>query len=127
MLAYLSRRLLVIAPTLLFVSMLIFGLQQLLPGDPALMLAGENAGPEAVEFYRKKYHFDEPLPVRYAYWLGGVLKGDLGESTRISRPVRDLVIEKLPVTAQLAGMAFLVALIIGIPMGVLSAVKNNSA
>jgi peptide/nickel transport system permease protein len=127
MLAYLSRRLLVIAPTLVFVSMLIFGLQQLLPGDPALMLAGENADPEAVAFYRKKYHFDEPLPVRYAYWLGGVLKGDLGESTRISRPVRDLVVEKLPVTGQLAAMAFLVALLIGIPMGVLSAVKNNSA
>jgi peptide/nickel transport system permease protein len=127
MLAYLSRRLLVIAPTLLFVSMLIFGLQQLLPGDPALMLAGENADAEAVAFYRKKYHFDEPLPVRYAYWLGGVLQGDLGESTRISRPVRDLVIEKLPVTGQLAAMAFLVALLIGIPMGVLSAVKNNSA
>src|SRR3954471_7251841 len=120
MLAYLSRRLLVIAPTLLFVSMLIFGLQQLLPGDPALMLAGENADPQAVAFYRQKYHFDQPIPVRYAYWLGGVLKGDLGDSTRIGRPVRDLVVEKLPVTAQLAAMAFLIALLIGIPAGVIS-------
>jgi peptide/nickel transport system permease protein len=127
MLAYLSRRLLVIVPTIFFVSVLIFTLQQLLPGDPAQMLAGEDQRPEVIEYLRAKYHLDQPLPVRYAYWIGGVLQGDLGESIRISRPVRDLVIEKLPVTAQLAAMAFVIALLIGIPAGVVSAVKNNTA
>jgi peptide/nickel transport system permease protein len=106
---------------------LIFTLQQLLPGDPAQMLAGEDQRPEVIEYLRAKYHLDQPLPVRYAYWIGGVLQGDLGESIRISRPVRDLVIEKLPVTAQLAAMAFVIALLIGIPAGVVSAVKNNTA
>ena len=126
MLAYLSRRLVVIAPTLFFVSILIFTLQQLLPGDPAQIMAGEDQRPEVIAYLRTKYHLDQPFPIRYAYWIGGVLQGDLGESIRISRPVRDLVIEKLPVTAELAVLAFLIALLIGIPAGVISAVKNNT-
>ncbi len=67
--------------------MLIFGLQQLLPGDPAIVLAGEERDPNVVAYLREKLHLDEPLPVRYAYWLGGVLHGDLGESLRIQKPV----------------------------------------
>ena len=125
MFTYLLRRLAIIVPTLVFVSMIIFGLQQLLPGDPALALAGEERDPAVIAFLHKKYHLDEPLPVRYALWLGGVLKGDLGESIRINKPVRELVMEKLPVTAELAGLAIIVALAIGIPAGVLSAVKNG--
>jgi peptide/nickel transport system permease protein len=127
MLAYLSRRLVVIVPTLFFVSILIFTLQQLLPGDPAQIMAGEDQRPEVIAYLRAKYHLDQPFPIRYAYWIGGVLQGDLGESIRISRPVRDLVLEKLPVTAELAVLAFLIALLIGIPAGVISAVKNNTA
>jgi peptide/nickel transport system permease protein len=126
MLAYLSRRLVMVVPTLFFVSILIFTLQQLLPGDPAQIMAGEDQRPEVIAYLRAKYHLDQPFPIRYAYWIGGVLHGDLGESIRISRPVRDLVIEKLPVTAELAVLAFLIALLIGIPTGVLSAVKNNT-
>jgi peptide/nickel transport system permease protein len=125
MFTYLLRRLAIIVPTLVFVSMIIFGLQQLLPGDPALALAGEDRDPAVIAFLHKKYHLDEPLPVRYALWLGGVLKGDLGESIRINKPVGELVLEKLPVTAELAGLAIVVALAIGIPAGVLSAVKNG--
>ncbi|MBX6367657.1 MAG: ABC transporter permease [Rhodospirillales bacterium] len=126
MLAYLSRRLLFVVPTLFFVSLLIFTLQQLLPGDPAQVMAGEDQRPEVIEYLRAKYHLDQPFPIRYLYWIGGVLQGDLGESIRIGRPVRDLVLEKLPVTAQLAVMAFLIALLIGIPAGIVSAVKNNT-
>ena len=125
MLAYFLRRLAVIVPTLFFVSMLIFGLQQLLPGDPALALAGEEHDPAVIAYLHQRYHLDQPLPVRYAFWLGGVLHGDLGDSIRLDRPVLDLVLEKLPVTAELAGLAILFALIIGIPAGVLSAVKNG--
>jgi peptide/nickel transport system permease protein len=126
MLAYLSRRLVMVVPTLFFVSILIFTLQQLLPGDPAQIMAGEDQRPEVIAYLRAKYHLDRPFPIRYAYWIGGVLHGDLGESIRISRPVRDLVLEKLPVTAELAVLAFLIALLIGIPAGVVSAVKNNT-
>jgi peptide/nickel transport system permease protein len=127
MLAYLLRRIAVVIPTLVFVSIIIFGLQQLLPGDPALALAGEERDPQVIAFLRAKYHLDQPLPVRYGIWVGGLLHGDLGESIRINRPVLDLVLEKLPVTAELAGLAMVFALLIGIPAGVLSAVKNGSA
>jgi peptide/nickel transport system permease protein len=127
MIAFLLRRLLVIIPTLVFVSIIIFGLQQLLPGDPAVALAGEERDPNVIAFIRAKYHLDQPLPVRYALWIGGVLRGDLGESIRIKQPVLDLVLEKLPVTAELALFAIVIALVIGIPAGVLSAVKNGTA
>jgi peptide/nickel transport system permease protein len=126
MLTYLARRVAIIIPTLFFVSILIFGLQQLLPGDPALAMAGEERDPQVIAFIRHKYHLDAPFPVRYALWIKGVAHGDLGESIRIKRPVLDLVIEKLPVTAELAGLAMFFALLIGIPAGVLSAVKNGT-
>ena len=123
---FLLRRLALILPTLFFVSLLVFGLQQLLPGDAAVALAGEERDPAVIAFLRQKYHLDEPLPVRYLLWAKGVLSGDLGESIRIKRPVRDLVLEKLPVTAELAALAIVIALSIGLPMGILAAVKNNT-
>src|SRR5436305_824273 len=126
MLNYLLQRLATIIPTLFFVSVLIFGLQQLLPGDPAIALAGEDRDPNVVAFLRAKFHLDEPLPVRYWYWLSGVLHGDLGDSVRIQKPVTELIIEKLPVTIQLATMAILIALVIGISAGVISAVKKDT-
>ncbi|HEY1288666.1 MAG TPA: ABC transporter permease [Burkholderiales bacterium] len=126
MLKYLLQRLALIVPTLFFVSLLIFGLQQLLPGDPAIAMAGEERDPETIRYLREKFHLDEPLPVRYGYWLSGVLHGDLGDSVRIQRPVLDLVVEKLPVTIQLAAMAMIVALVVGITAGVVSAVKRDT-
>jgi peptide/nickel transport system permease protein len=124
---FLLRRLALIVPTLFFVSVIVFGLQQLLPGDAALAMAGEERDPAVIGFLRKKYHLEDPLPVRYGLWVKGVLSGDLGESIRIKRPVRDLVLEKLPVTAELAAFAVVIALSIGLPMGILAAVRNNSA
>src|SRR4051812_42722516 len=112
MLAYLIRRLAVVVPTLVVVSILIFGLQQLLPGDPASALAGEDRDPNVIAYTGAKSHWDEPFPIRYALWIGGVLRGDLGESIRINQPVLDLVLEKLPVTAELALLAFTIALVI---------------
>jgi len=125
--AFLLRRLALVLPTLFFVSIIVFGLQQLLPGDAALAMAGEERDPTVIAFLRQKYHLEDPLPVRYGLWVKGVLSGDLGESIRIKRPVRDLVLEKLPVTAELAAFAVVIALSIGLPMGILAAVKNNSA
>jgi peptide/nickel transport system permease protein len=127
MFAYLVRRVAAIVPTLIFVSMLIFGLQQLLPGDPAVVLAGEERDPNVVAYLRQKMHLDEPLPLRYVYWINGVLHGDLGESLRMQKPVRELILEKLPVTIELAAFAIVIALLIGVPMGIVSAVKRNTA
>lgn len=127
MLSFLPRRLLQLLPTLFLVSVMIFMLQQLLPGDPALVMAGEEKDPEVIEQIRKQYRLDQPLPVQYAYWIAGVVQGDLGESMRIKKPVAELIAEKLPVTIQLATMAMAFALLIGIPAGVLSAVKKGTA
>ena len=127
MLEYLVRRVATILPTLLFVSMLIFGLQQLLPGDPAVILAGEERDPNVVAYLREKLHLDEPLPVRYLHWVGGVLQGDLGESVRSQQPVLELIVQKLPVTLELALLAMTIALVIGIPAGVVSAVGRGTA
>jgi peptide/nickel transport system permease protein len=124
---FLVRRIALVLPTLFFVSVLIFGLQQLLPGDPALALAGEDQDPAVIAYLEQKYHLNEPLPVRYLLWVEGVLGGDLGESIRLKRPVLDLVLEKLPVTAELAALAIVIALSIGLPLGILSAVKNGTA
>ena len=127
MFAYFVRRLVTVIPTLVFVSMLIFSLQQLLPGDPALVLAGEDPSPEAIAHIRAKLHLDDPLPVRYGYWVAGVLRGDLGESARTHQPVLELILQKLPVTLELALLALLIALVISIPAGIVSAVYKGSA
>ena len=126
MLNYFLKRLLTLVPTVFFVTVIIFGLQQLLPGDPAIMLAGEDQDPTVIAYLQKKMHLDKPLPVRYAYWMGGVLQGDLGESLRIQKPVLELIQEKLPVTLELAGLAMLIALLIGIPAGIISAVAKDT-
>jgi peptide/nickel transport system permease protein len=127
MLSYFLRRLSALIPTVFLVTIIIFGLQQLLPGNPAIMLAGEDQDPTVIAYLQKKMHLDEPLPVRYAYWIGGVFKGDLGESLRIQKPVLDLIKEKLPVTLQLAALSMVIAVLIGIPAGIVSAVAKDSA
>ncbi|HLX27025.1 MAG TPA: ABC transporter permease [Casimicrobiaceae bacterium] len=126
MTSYLVRRIATILPTLLFASILIFGLQQLLPGDPAAVLAGEEQDPTVIAHIRETMHLDQPFPVRYFYWLRGVVHGDLGESLRMQQPVGALIIEKLPVTLELACIAIVIALAIGIPAGVISAVRRGS-
>nr|WP_283949557.1 ABC transporter permease [Limobrevibacterium gyesilva] len=121
-----GTRILQVVPTLLLVSIIVFGLQQLMPGDPALVLAGEERDPAVLAQIRAELWLDRPLPVQYFHWIGNVLHGDLGFSWRIRQPVAQLVLEKLPVTLQLGLMAFVIALSIGIPMGILSAVKKNT-
>lgn len=125
--AYLGRRLAVSAVTLLIVTMLVFGLQLLLPGDPALVLADESRDPAVIEEIRERYNLNEPIPVQYALWLGRLLQGDFGVSLRTSIPVSDMIAQKLPVTVQLAFWSMVVALLIGIPAGVVSALKRGTA
>jgi peptide/nickel transport system permease protein len=123
---YVARRVVVLVPTLFFVSVLIFSLQQLLPGDAALALAGEEHDPAAVAAIRQKYHLDQPVVVQYGLWMGRVLRGDLGVSLRTRIPVTELIASKLPVTVELAVASMLIALLIGIPAGVLSASRHGT-
>ncbi|MBL8807081.1 MAG: ABC transporter permease [Rhodospirillales bacterium] len=127
MLSFLARRLAQVLPTLAVVSVIVFGLQLLLPGDPALVLAGEERDEKVLAEIRERYGLDRPVHIQYARWMWGVLHGDLGESMRVGVPVGELVLSKLPVTLQLGSMAFAIACLIGIPAGVLSAVKKDSA
>jgi peptide/nickel transport system permease protein len=123
---YVARRLFALLPTLFFVSVLIFLLQQLLPGDPALALAGEEHDPAAVAAIRAKYHLDRPIVEQYRIWLGNVLRGNFGESLRSRIPVSELLASKLPVTIELAVCSMLVALLLGLPAGIISATRKGT-
>ncbi len=126
MMGFLGRRLLQLIPTLFFVSIIIFGLQQLLPGDPALAMAGEERDPAVLEQIRQQYRLDRPLHEQYLYWIGGVLSGNLGELMRLKEPVLRLIAQKFPVTLQLALMAIVISLAVGVTAGVISAVRRNT-
>mgnify|MGYP006282331721 FL=1 len=125
MLSLIVKRVLQLVPTVFFVSVIIFSLQHLLPGDPALIMAGEDKDPQVIAQIRAQYHLDQPIPIQYFFWIKGVLQGDLGESMRLKTPVLELVATKLPVTLQLACMAMLIALSLGVSFGVLCAVYKG--
>ncbi|MBA1247731.1 ABC transporter permease [Pseudomonas luteola] len=127
MLTFILRRLLSAIPTLVLVSLFVFTLQKLLPGDPVLAMAGEERDPAVIEYLRDKYRLNDPVPVQYLNWVGNVLKGDFGTSLRTEQPVTALIVSKLPVTLELSVFALLIALLIGIPTGILSAVRKGSA
>jgi peptide/nickel transport system permease protein len=127
MLRFIMRRLVLALPTLLLVTLFTFSLQKLLPGDPLLTLAGEERDPQVLDYLRQKYRLDDPMPVQYIAWMGGVLRGDLGISLKTDQPVLQLIGQKLPVTIELAFLSILVAFIIGIPTGIISAVRKGTA
>ena len=126
MLTFLGRRILTAIPTIILISIFVFSLQHLLPGDPILVMAGEERDPDVIAALREKYRFDDPIWMQYLAWAGNALQGDLGISLRTQQPVLDLIGEKLPVTIQLAVMALIIAILIGIPAGVLSAYKKGT-
>lgn len=123
---FILRRVLIAIPTLILVSMFVFGLQKLLPGDPVLAMAGEERDPEVIALLREKYRLNDPVPMQYLYWVGDVLRGDLGMSLKTGQPVLTLIAQKLPVTIQLAIMSMIFAFAIGVPAGILSAVKKGT-
>lgn len=126
MLKLILRRVIVAIPTLILVSMIVFMLQKILPGDPVLTLAGEERDPVVLDYLRDKYRLNDPLPVQYGAWALQVLQGDLGKSLRTDVPVTTLIAQKLPVTLQLAAMAMFFALLVGIPMGIIAAVRKGT-
>jgi peptide/nickel transport system permease protein len=127
MLTFIFRRLLSAIPTLILVSLFVFTLQKLLPGDPVQAMAGEERDPAVMEYLREKYRLNDPVPLQYLHWVGNVLTGDFGTSLRTEQPVTALLASKLPVTLELAVLALIIALVIGIPAGVMSAVRKGTA
>jgi peptide/nickel transport system permease protein len=120
------RRLAVAVPTLFLVMVFVFILQRMLPGDPLLVMAGEERDPVVLDELRKLYGFDRPIPVQFLYWLREVASGNFGASLRTGAPVTELIAQTLPVTIQLAVASLIIALLIGIPTGVLAAVKKGT-
>jgi peptide/nickel transport system permease protein len=112
---------------LILVSLFVFTLQKLLPGDPVQAMAGEERDPAVMEYLREKYRLNDPVPLQYVHWVGNVLQGDFGTSLRTEQPVTTLLASKLPVTLELAVLALIIALLIGIPTGVISAVRKGTA
>jgi peptide/nickel transport system permease protein len=122
MLRFIGWRLLLAIPTLILVTMFVFSLQKLLPGDPVLALAGEERDPQVLDYLRDKYRLNDPIPAQYLAWVGGIVQGDLGISLKTDQPVAHLILQKLPVTVELAALSMLVAFLIGIPAGIVAAV-----
>jgi peptide/nickel transport system permease protein len=120
------RRILIAIPTMFLVSLFVFALQRALPGDPFLVLAGEERDPEVIARLRALYRLDDPIFVQFFAWLGQVVQGDFGRSLRTGEPVLGLILQKLPVTIQLATAAMLVALAVGIPSGIIAARRKGS-
>jgi len=111
---------------MLIVSLIIFVLIRLTPGDPVLVMIGEDRSAQAYDEIRAKLGFDQPIPVQYFLWLGRAVQGDLGRSIRDNSPVLGEIWERLPATLELALAALLVALLVAVPLGILSALKPNS-
>ena len=110
MITLILRRILIAIPTLFLVSLFVFALQRALPGDPVLVMAGEERDPEVLARLRELYRMNDPLFVQFFAWLGQVVQGDFGRSLRTGEPVLGLILQKLPVTLQLATAAILVSL-----------------
>ena len=124
---FLIQRSVISLITLFLITIIVFLGVRMIPGDPARVMAGTDADAAGLEEIRQKYGLRDPIPVQYAKWLGLALRGDLGESIRTRDSVLSLVAQKLPITLQLAAYSLVVALVIAIPVGVLAAVRRNTA
>ena len=123
---YILRRLLQLVPVLLGISLLVFAFLHLIPGDPAVTMLGDRATPAALEVLRERMGLNEPLPLQYLTFLGNLLKFDLGTSIFTGVPILEEIRTKWPATFELSIVAMLIALVIGIPAGVMAAVRKNS-
>jgi peptide/nickel transport system permease protein len=127
MTAYILKRVAIGIVTLIFASMVIFAVLEVMPGDPARLMLGMNASADAIEALRQQMGLDQPLVLRYLHWAGGMLTGDFGKSFTYSSPVLDLIVERGAVSLPLALIALFLAAIIGIPVGVFSASRRGKA
>lgn len=125
MTAFLGRRLLTLGLTLWLASVVVFVVLEVLPGDPALLMLGVDARPDTLAALRARMGLDQPAPVRYLAWTGGLLTGDLGTSHTYGVPVAELIRDRLAVTAPLAGLAMLVSMATALPLGLLAASRRG--
>ena len=123
---YVIRRLLQLIPVLFGISVLIFAVMKMIPGDVISGILGVDATPELREQLREIYGLDRPYVVQYLDWIGGVLRGDFGESIRTGDPILPQILTRFKVTAELTILAAIISWIIAIPLGILAAVKRNS-
>jgi peptide/nickel transport system permease protein len=123
---FLVRRLLVAIPVLFGVVFLVFAIARLIPADPCVAALGERANEKDCAIFAAAHGLDQPIPVQFAVYLGEVARGDLGLSYKEGRPVADILVERLPLTVELTLLALTFAILIGIPLGVLSAIRRNS-
>jgi peptide/nickel transport system permease protein len=124
---FLLRRFVLLLPVLAGILFVTFALARLLPGDPCVAMLGERATPEQCEAFRERFGLNQSIPLQFARYVGLVFQGDFGTSIRDSRPVTDIVLERLPMTLELTVGAMLFSTLLGITLGVLSAVRQNSA
>jgi peptide/nickel transport system permease protein len=126
MTTYILRRLVMLIPVLLVVGIVVFALVHLTPGDPAAVILGQNATSEQIEQLRDELGLNDPLPVQFFRWFGGVLRLDFGESIFLGRPVSQAIYERAQPTLLLTTYALLIQVVIGIPSGVIAAVRRDS-
>ena len=126
MAAYAIRRLLGIVPVLILVAITSFLLVHLVPGDPAMVMLGNDASPQQIQALRTQMGLDRSLPEQFGLWVQQVLHGNLGESFFLGRPVAQALMERLPATMQLALLSLFFSLLIGVPAGILAAVRQNT-
>ena len=127
MLQYGIRRILSAIPVLFGILLVVFVISRSIPGDPCKAMLGEKATVEVCERFARERGLDKPIYIQFAVFMGDVLRGDFGESIRFSRPVTQILIERLPMTIELSLAALTLAVVIGIPAGILSALRQNSA
>lgn len=127
MLHYVGRRLLLALPVLLGILIATFLLARMIPGDPCRSALGERATQEACDRFARNKGLDKPIPVQLGIYVADVAQGDFGDSIRFSRPVSQILIERLPMTIELSTAALIIALAVGIPLGIVSAMKHNTA
>ena len=126
MTSYIVRRLLLTIPVLLGILFVTFALARLIPGDPCRAVLGERATDEICDRFMQRHGLDKPIPTQFVVYLGEIARGDFGESLRFQRPVTELLSERLPVTVELSLAALSFAVVVGIPLGIISAYWRNS-
>ena len=127
MLQFIARRLLLAIPVLLGILIVTFLLARAIPGDPCKSILGEKATAEACEAFAENKGLNEPVPVQLGIYMSDVFQGDFGDSIRFSRPVTQILVERLPMTIELSMTALVIAVVLGIGMGVVSAMRHNTA
>ena len=123
---YIAKRLLILIPVLFGVSLIVFMLIRLIPGDPARVIMGPKARPESIQLFHERYGLDKPITVQYVLWLGHMLRGDLGVSLRTHTPIGEELLLRLPHTLELATASFVIGATLGIGFGILASIHRNS-